>query len=650
MNKTHPDLKPQLVFRVGITGARLLREDQLTRLRAEVRHVLSHILRQLQIVAPADRVAEFYDWPVGVERPVVRLISPLAPGADRLSAQEAVALGVQLNAVLPFPQTVYEEDFKGSEAGSVGRKMTAEEDVEEFRALLKQAVANDALVELDGTRNSDEWPGGDLFQRRSYEAAGHFVVRHCDLLLAIWDGKAAKGRGGTQEIVEFAARSGVPVWWIHAMDDVKPVWIEDKYALRGDRFSAQSPPTTTADDCLTRHLNKLIPAPLAKRPEESGVLVWLANLGAQTHSDPVREYFDEKPRKERWIWGHHKRLMNLLAPERFSPSQGGSDTAGCKPVQYWEKWSWDASQHAGDYSRRYRSTYTIVICLAAFSVAFGALVPLCESLWSGRLHPIPIALELMMLLLVLFLLALSQRRVWHRRSVEYRLLAELFRMERTLAAVGWALPIGGVEHLADREWLSWVAWLMAAVQRAAPFPPCHRNDGNRTIRVDDTPLRHLLHEQIGYHEQQVRVNDARAEKLEKAGTTMFLLLTALTLFKLGLVVWKQPELVLCCLRIELEPLRHSGLTLIELLAALATAVSASCLAIRSYGELRMLAERSRTMVTDLKGALERLNAMPQERPLTTQSLGEEAGAVTLLMLQELEGWGRLFSGKLIETP
>ena len=62
---------------------------------------------------------------------------------------------------------------------------------------------------------------------RSYDVAGRFVVRHCDLLIAIWDGEQGNGRGGTADIVQYATTTDVPVWWIHASDDVPPAWISD---------------------------------------------------------------------------------------------------------------------------------------------------------------------------------------------------------------------------------------------------------------------------------------------------------------------------------------------------------------------------------------------------------------------------------------
>ena len=40
----------------------------------------------------------------------------------------------------------------------------------------------------------------------AFYAAGKYIVDHCDILFAIWNGKAAKGLGGTGDVVKYAKR------------------------------------------------------------------------------------------------------------------------------------------------------------------------------------------------------------------------------------------------------------------------------------------------------------------------------------------------------------------------------------------------------------------------------------------------------------
>jgi len=453
MAETFETREPRLVFRVGITGARRLQAGQVERLRGELHRVLMRVRRRLEMLAPQERVQRFYEkTSAGQVLPEVRLITPLALGADRLAAWEADKLGVEVDVVMPFEQTVYEEDFTGSEGHPGNVVVSAAEDLGEFRELLGKAKH---VVMLDGARDSAEWPGGDQFAGRSYEAVGHFVVHHCDLLVAIWDGQASRGRGGTAEIVEYSARAGVPVWWIHAAEDVPPVWIGDRLDLRGERYSAWATAKPEAGDCLERHLGRLIPAPLATQPEEEGVLAWFAGLGRERNPDQVEEYFGEMKRKERWVWGHHQRVMDLLTGRRRKKrptcQPALAAVPGCCSRQYWTSWYEGASERSGAYTPRYRSAYTLIITLASLALCIGALFSPAKDLAVAghNLQWLVAAFESVLLILILGLLVLSQRRDWHRRSIEYRLLAELFRQEQTLAELGWALPIGGVEHLAD---------------------------------------------------------------------------------------------------------------------------------------------------------------------------------------------------------
>lgn len=119
------------------------------------------------------------------------VLSALAEGADRLVATEVLKLpGASLEVVLPLERDGYKKDFKTAASKK------------EFEALLKKAK-NVRVLPSVSSRNE------------SYERAGRYVVDHCDILIALWDGKPAGGRGGTQEIVEYARKTGRPLVWIN---------------------------------------------------------------------------------------------------------------------------------------------------------------------------------------------------------------------------------------------------------------------------------------------------------------------------------------------------------------------------------------------------------------------------------------------------
>jgi hypothetical protein len=152
------------MVRIGVTGHREIPGAA----RAEVRRgILAHLRGGARHASAAEA------------------LSCLAAGADQMFADLALRCGIPLTAVIPgMPD--YEQRLDGEEART------------SYHRLLK-ACASRAQMPFEP---SDE---------DAYLAAGRWIVDHCDLLVAVWDGRPARGRGGTGDIVAYARRSGVPV-------------------------------------------------------------------------------------------------------------------------------------------------------------------------------------------------------------------------------------------------------------------------------------------------------------------------------------------------------------------------------------------------------------------------------------------------------
>lgn len=128
------------------------------------------------------------------QRGAEELISGLAEGADRLVARRALRAGWSLRALLPFPPDRYEEDF--ADAGSRA----------DFRRLLSRSASVEIAPGTPG-RTDREGP---------YAVQGRILVSRLHVLVAVWDGRPARGAGGTGDVVEHALEAGRPVVWIHA--------------------------------------------------------------------------------------------------------------------------------------------------------------------------------------------------------------------------------------------------------------------------------------------------------------------------------------------------------------------------------------------------------------------------------------------------
>ncbi|RSV32174.1 hypothetical protein [Sphingomonas sp. ABOLH] len=107
--------------------------------------------------------------------------SALAVGADQLFARIVLEQGGAIVTVVPGEW--YEQCFEG-----VGL------------AAYRELLAAGRNVTLDNPRGED-----------AFLAAGIAVADASDLLVAVWDGEGAHGRGGTADVVEHALHRGTPV-------------------------------------------------------------------------------------------------------------------------------------------------------------------------------------------------------------------------------------------------------------------------------------------------------------------------------------------------------------------------------------------------------------------------------------------------------
>ena len=160
-------------MRVGVTGHRALRH----------------------VDAVADAVGDVLDS-LSDGTPLVA-VSSLAEGADRIVAEAVLRRGGSLEVILPLAADDYEADF------------ASERSRRAFHDLLAAAKSVSVVAPPAHQSGSDDARGDDRVA--AYERAGLAVVEACDVLVALWDGAVARGRGGTAEIVDAARRAGVRV-------------------------------------------------------------------------------------------------------------------------------------------------------------------------------------------------------------------------------------------------------------------------------------------------------------------------------------------------------------------------------------------------------------------------------------------------------
>jgi hypothetical protein len=129
--------------------------------------------------------------------------SSIASGADTLFAEACLASNMKWIALLPFPEGEFKKDF-------------SEADWTRAKGLLDRAERVEISSEIA------ERP-------RGYLDCGLATVDGAELMVAVWDGKAPRGQGGTADIVAHARAVQKPLILISA-DGVK---------ISRERFSGQ---------------------------------------------------------------------------------------------------------------------------------------------------------------------------------------------------------------------------------------------------------------------------------------------------------------------------------------------------------------------------------------------------------------------------
>lgn len=177
-----PGPKP-IFLNVGITGHRAgaLAAPLVRTLRPAVFRVFSELRETTLRLQESE--AELCSATVAQ----LHLHTALATGADQIAAICARSSGYFVRAMLPFEAHEYRKDF------ALGDELDT----------FEQAVAAaDEIVALPGDRADPEG---------AYVRVGEMLVHMADLMIAIWDGEAGRGPGGTAHVVELALQSAVPV-------------------------------------------------------------------------------------------------------------------------------------------------------------------------------------------------------------------------------------------------------------------------------------------------------------------------------------------------------------------------------------------------------------------------------------------------------
>ncbi|MCS6625435.1 hypothetical protein N0B44_21210 [Roseibacterium beibuensis] len=589
---TRWNARPPSILGVGVTGHRLERlgSCDLGALQQTVSEVLARITLAANQVEPTR----------------MRLVTALAEGADNIVADEALKRGWTVDAVLPFARDDYAEDFGEGPARDTH---------------LDRLARAGAVLELPGDRTAE---GGAPV---AYERAGRLLLAQTDLLLAIWDGGPARGRGGAAQIVAEAILKGVPIICIDPAGALAPqvLWggFED-----GDLGQL------TVDTVPRGDLNRL----------DEMLRDLLEPPSAPIEAEMLARFGQPDPRWRAWAMAYP--LLLAVLGVRWPQASDIGLTAASGP----HRPAIASCTNAGDFVNRlddiigprfvhadaratrvaqlFRSGYVANFALAALAVVLALMGLVLPA--SGK--PVLIVLELAAIATILLVTHAGNHSHWHRRWLDNRNLAERLRCLALSAQLG-DLDLRG----ADEQTSPWVAWYARAAARELGLPNVRA--GGDYLKCVRRELLALVDDQIAYMATEERRMHDLEHRLHLVGTTLFAMTALACLGFLGFKAALQ-------MSPGLYPLQTLIFLSVTIICAAFPAIGAAVYGIRMQGDFGGAARRS----ARLRHQLSTLRPVIQADALDFDTLTHRVRRVADLLQGDLTSWLRTYHARPLALP
>ena len=619
-------LKP--FVRIGVTGHRDVGDPEAA--YSSATEALCWVLASLQTAK----------WPVGMLRssaPLTsalgyRIVSPLAEGADRLVAElvrspDPRLRGRATELVVPLPFPV--DSYRGS-AGRPGTDCRSADSQAQFDRLRAMAVwARPLHSGVPTMPQRNVW----------YRDVGTYVVAHCDVLLALWDGMPSTAaaevpeeeRAGTADIVGFALQDEVPVIWVPVTRRSAPAARLASSSASVPRLLAESP-EGEADPAAA--LDLASPAAQA------------ALIGRHGARQSAREPFLE-------------RLARLEEADRCAREQGSvlQDIAAKTPPEAQPgrvrraldavaEWIVPVYVVADRLAEHYRLTLKRlnlgVYAAAAAAVAFGAAAAIMfPHGGNGRLLVIAEAIILSAMLAVQLT---GLRRKCRDRWVTYRAMCEYLRIGRFLALV---MPpeASRLEFERFARLYSWsskpgrIPWFAPVLDRVWDHRPALELRDSDVASVRDYLIADWIDDQIAYYEK--RSNKHRQwDKVFERVIPAALMVTVVVVFLHILFDYYTPHALAGHGAARDLLLRWMALTVIALTSVAAALTGYSGQQRHNYHHSRFdrMADELRDIRVSIRGAT------------TMGELRIQVNAIRRVTLGEATSWYEGMEDQAIESP
>lgn len=591
---------PRLVLRFGVTGHRppRLAHRHHDTVRAQCAEIF--VLAQQAL----DRLKPKHEDVFAPEPAETKLISSLAEGADVLAAEAAIDAGVHLSVCLPFRPEEYSRDFNGE----------------------GWARTQELISRADSVLTLADFNGGD---EAGYELAGDIVLRQSDTLIAVWDGEAARGRGGTTQVIAEAVARHQPVIHIDAtgMSEPELLWsglhaaVPDRPSVDGvQRAKAHTalpalidalcaPPSGKEHDALIdfthskkKHRERVFALPMllgltGARPWQKVSFTPPSARQSAEWSHPLTGRFAEH--------GHFGGLLNGALLNRFGR----------------------ADAQANLFALRFRSSFVVNFAMAGLAVLLAL---------SGLLFPeakkLLITAELLVIFMIIYNARSANRDNFHQRWLDRRHLAERLRQLMLTSTLG-RLSLRDVEDGTRHPgWASWYARASARELGLASATFDHDYLGKvRDAMVD------FIEEQAKYHLANTKAMHRANHRLHQTGDWLFLgtILACVAYLAISFTMGTKVHVL------------GLGLTeAVTFLTALFPALAAALYGIRMQGDFAATGERSAVIARRLA----RLKVAIESDPLRYDRLVERSRRLSEIMLADVQQWQLHYETRPLSLP
>ena len=639
-------------FAIGITGHRGT-NPALVASAKQVADALAAIFADIDTALAAEKAAT----PL-LELQPTRLHTLLSPGVDQLAAEAAGALGWELVAPLPFghalnvainaqPQTHADAValLAGGDAADPVVQARAQ-DIRRWSARARLFQLADRDDEIAGLFQATLASPDDASHARHFHAAvaaqaalsGRIIVEQSDLLVGVWNNGSRDSVGGTGHTIVRALELGTPVllidptrprhWSILSSTESLAGWQDQQgqdrerlQAVVGNALRARGVTRTLGDEAW--HPRGTRASTLYRRIE--------ALFGGEAR--PLRSLVQAYEPPERIARGSAAPLVDAASALPGSdPVFVGAVANDILPAFA------RADGISARLSDRYRSGMVANFLLSALAVIVGvAWLPL--GIEGGKW--LFAMAEFGLLAAILAITWLGGRHRLHGRWFETRRVAEYLRHAPILLLVGVARP---PSHWPRATGTAWPEYAARHAMRAPGLP---------AMAVTRPFLRAALHGLLAPHVAAQRAyHHAKARRLETVDRHLDRL--AETLFKLAVASVATWLLMKAGAALQLLPqdLPHATSKAFAFLGVALPTLGASIAGIRYFGDFERFAAISGVTAGKLAQVEVRIGQLlaGPDSAIDYEGVSRLAHAIDGIVVDEIESWQAVFSGKPIALP